>query len=56
MKADMLFTIKDVSDDLRDFCGPYLFLNLLNLNLLPDCGSVRDVGRQKDVKNEECSG
>ena len=55
MKADMLFKIQAGSDDLRDFCGPSQFLNLLNLNLLQDCGSAREVGRQKDVKNGGCS-
>jgi hypothetical protein len=34
MKADMLIKTKPVSDDLRDFCGPSLFLNLLSLNQL----------------------
>ena len=34
----MLFKIKEVRRDLRKFSGPALFLILLNLNKLSDCG------------------
>ena len=50
MKADMLFKIQGDRDDLWDFFGPSLFLNLLSLNPLSDCGWAREVCPKEMLK------